>query len=62
MPNIIKSLMEVEYLHKIVLSLDQADEVQFKKIKEIMASLPSKVRVVWHDGQELNPCFRSLKC
>ncbi len=61
MPNIIKSLMEVEYLQKIVLSLDQADECQFKKIKEIMAPLPSKVRIVWHDGRRMKELLQELK-
>jgi glucosyl-3-phosphoglycerate synthase len=61
MANIIKGLMEVEYLHKIVLSLDRADESQFKKIKEIMAPLPSKVRVVWHDGPRMQSLLQELK-
>jgi glucosyl-3-phosphoglycerate synthase len=58
MPNIIKGLMEVEYLHKIVLSLDQADAGQFKKIKEIMAPY-LKGKVVWHDGPRIKSCFRN---
>ena len=61
MPNIIKNLMEVEYLHKIVLSLDQADEDQFKKIKEIMTPLPSNVRIVWHDGRRIKNLLQELK-
>ncbi|MBN1908028.1 MAG: glycosyl transferase [Deltaproteobacteria bacterium] len=61
MPNIIKSLMEVEYLHKIVLSLDKADESQFKKVKEIMAQLPPDVRIVWHDGPRIKTLLQELK-
>jgi glucosyl-3-phosphoglycerate synthase len=61
MPNIIKELMGVEYLHKIILSLDRADENQFRKVKEIMSSLPSKVRIIWHDGPRMQALLQELK-
>jgi glucosyl-3-phosphoglycerate synthase len=61
MPNIIKELMGVEYLHEIVLSLDRADENQFRKVKEIMSPLPSKVRIVWHDGPRMQALLQELK-
>jgi glucosyl-3-phosphoglycerate synthase len=61
MPRIIKELMGVRYLHKIVLSLDQADEYQFKKIKEIMSPLPPDVKVIWHDGPRMKTLLQELR-
>jgi glucosyl-3-phosphoglycerate synthase len=61
MLNIIKELMSVKYLHKIVLSLDQADKTQFKKVKELMSPLPSQVRIVWHDGPRMKALLQELK-
>ena len=53
MPKIIEELKEVDYLDKIVLSLDRADEKQFNRIRKIMSVLPVDVRVVWHDGPRM---------
>ena len=61
MPNIIKELMGVNYLHQIVLSLDKADESQFQKIKEFMSPLPSEVKIVWHDGPRMKALLEELQ-
>jgi len=60
MPNIIEELKRVDYLHKIVLSLDRATERRFRKVKRIMAALPTKVRVVWHDGPRIKALLQEL--
>ncbi len=61
MPKIIEELKKVDYLYKIVLSLDRADEEQFKKVKKIMSELPSEVKIVWHDGPRLQKLYSELK-
>jgi glucosyl-3-phosphoglycerate synthase len=61
MSNIIRELMGVRYLHQIVLSLDRADENQFLKIKQIMSSLPSSVKIVWHDGPRMRTLLKELQ-
>jgi glucosyl-3-phosphoglycerate synthase len=58
---IIKELMDVNYLHKIVLSLDQADKNQFKKIKDIMSRLPTEVKIVWNDGARIKALLKELQ-
>jgi glucosyl-3-phosphoglycerate synthase len=57
---IIEELMNVEYLHKVVLSLDRADEEQFQKVREIMSVLPMQVDVVWHDGPRMAKLYQEL--
>jgi glucosyl-3-phosphoglycerate synthase len=61
MPKIIEELKKVDYLYKIVLSLDKADEEQFKKAKEFMSGLPTEVKIVWHDGPRLQKLYNELK-
>ena len=53
MAGIIEELKKVDYLYKTVLSLDRADEKWFKKIKKTMAELPTRVRIIWHDGPRM---------
>ncbi len=61
MPKIIEELKGVDYLGRIVLSLDRADERQFNKIRKIMSVLPVDVRVVWHDGSRMQALQKELK-
>lgn len=58
---IIKELMDVNYLHKIVLSVDQSDKNQFKKIKDIMSRLPTEVKIVWNDGARIMALLKELQ-
>lgn len=61
MPQIIEELKKVDYLYKVVLSLDRAGEREFKKAKEAMSSLPVDVRIVWHDGPRMQNLYGELK-
>ncbi|MFZ5799047.1 MAG: glycosyltransferase family protein [Desulfobulbaceae bacterium] len=60
MPRIIEELKKVDYLHKIVLSLDRATEKQFRKVRRIMEYLPAEVRVIWHDGPRMKALLQEL--
>ena len=57
---IIEELKKADYIRKIVLSLDMADEEQFKRVKEIMSQLPQKVIIIWHDSPEIQKLYREL--
>lgn len=61
MPKIISELKEIDYLYRIVLSLDKADEKTFKKIKNTMSEIPGDVKVVWHDGPRVKKLVKELK-
>jgi glucosyl-3-phosphoglycerate synthase len=60
MPGIIKELKKVTYLNKIVLSLDRADEAQFRKVKQRMSRFPTEVKIVWHDGPRMKNLYEEL--
>ena len=61
MPRIIEELKDVDYLHKVVLSLDRAGSREFEKARERMSVLKSEVKVVWHDGPRMKKLYRELK-
>jgi glucosyl-3-phosphoglycerate synthase len=61
MPRIVEQLKDLDYLYRIVLSLDGANEQEFKRVKEIMSVLPGEVRIVWHDGPRMRKLLKELK-
>jgi len=61
MPQIIEEFKRVDYLYKIVLSLDRAGKGEFKKAKKVMSSLPVDVRIVWHDGPRIQELYGELR-
>ena len=61
MPRIIEELKEVDYLYRIVLSLDRATQEEFKKAKRWMSQLSTEVRVVWHDGPAMQSFYDELR-
>lgn len=60
MPRIIKELQGIDYLHSIVLSLDRANEKQFREAREKMKALHA-VKVVWHDGPRMQKLYKEIK-
>lgn len=50
MQGIVEELKKVNYLYRIVLGLDGANEEQFRYVKTLMSSLPTPVDVIWNDG------------
>ena len=60
MAGIIEELKKVNYLYKIVLGLDNANEAEFEKVKEIMSQLPTPVDVIWNDGPRVSALKEEL--
>ncbi len=61
MPRIVEELKKIKYLYKIVLSLDRANEEQFRRVKNIMSEIPTEVRVIWHDGPRMQALYKELQ-
>lgn len=61
MPRIIEELKKVNYLHRVVLSLDQADREQFERVRDVMADLPMETTIVWHDGPGMLTLLEELR-
>jgi glucosyl-3-phosphoglycerate synthase len=61
MHGIIEELKRVNYLYRIVLGLDGANEEEFEKVKEIMSVLPTPVDVIWNDGPRITALKEELQ-
>jgi len=57
MKTIIEELRDVDYLSKIVLGLDQANEAEFKKVKQMMSGIKTPVDIIWNDGPRIKAMY-----
>ncbi|MFK7744631.1 MAG: glycosyl transferase [Roseobacter sp.] len=53
MPNILKELSQVTYLHRIIIGLDRADEAQFRHAKEFFQGVDQNHIVIWNDSPRM---------
>lgn len=53
LPNILKELAQVPYLHRIVIGLDRADEAQYRHAKQFFSVLPQEHIVIWNDSPRM---------
>lgn len=60
MPRILSELSKARYLHRVILSLDRADERQFARACEEMSVLPAKVHILWNDGDRMAGLLEEL--
>ena len=60
LPNIMNKLKKVNYLREIVLSLDRANEEQFRKVKSFFSSY-KKFKVIWNDGPRMKGLYKLLE-
>jgi glucosyl-3-phosphoglycerate synthase len=60
MPGIIQELTKVKYLNEIVLALDQADAKQFQRVRELMAPIPTEVKIIHNNGKRISEIYETL--
>ncbi|GKY87314.1 glycosyl transferase [Sinisalibacter aestuarii] len=53
LPNILRELAHVPYLHRIVIGLDRADEAQYRHARSFFARLPQEHVVLWNDSPRM---------
>lgn len=53
LPNILNELAKVDYLHRIIIGLDAADEGQFRHAKDVFKSLNQNHIVIWNDSPRM---------
>jgi glucosyl-3-phosphoglycerate synthase len=61
MPGIVQELSKVKYLCEIVLVLDKASDKEFRQVKEFMAPIPGKVKIIHNDGKRVIEIYDTLK-
>lgn len=60
LPNIVSHLSKVDYLHNIVIGLDQADESQYRHALEFFKPLNQNFKLLWNDGPRLRDIDKKL--
>ena len=61
MPGIVQELSKVKYLCEVVLVLDKASDKEFRQVKEFMAPIPGKARIIHNDGKRVIEIYDTLK-
>ncbi|NIY99935.1 glycosyl transferase, partial [Salipiger sp. HF18] len=53
LPNILRELSKVSYLHRIIVGLDRADETQYRHARAFFSVLPQQTTVIWNDSPRM---------
>ena len=61
LPGIIEELKGADYIHEVVVSLDGANEEQFKYAKDFFSVIPSKVTIIWNNSTEIQNIYEELR-
>ena len=59
--NILKKLKDVDYIQRVVVSLDRASKKEFEHAKEFFSILPHKLSIIWNDGEKIQNILRILE-
>jgi glucosyl-3-phosphoglycerate synthase len=60
LPDILEKLKKVDYIQRMVVSLDKADKKEFEHAKEFFGQLPQNLSVIWNDGKKIQNILRIL--
>ncbi|MDA2938650.1 glycosyl transferase [Acidobacteria bacterium AH-259-A15] len=58
---IVEELKKIQYIDQIVLSMDRMDLDEFKHAASFFSQLPQRVRILWHDGPQLQKFVDELE-
>lgn len=61
LPQILQVLKTVPYIRKIVVTMGQTTDEQFKKAKQFFAQLPQQIVIVWNTGDRINKLYDLLR-
>lgn len=61
MNNIIDVLARINYIKRVYIALDQADEEKYKEAKKIVAPLKDKAVLIWNDSPEVNQVIARIE-
>lgn len=61
LPGIIEHLKEADYIHEVVVSLDNASRAEFNHAKEFFKKIPTKITIIWNDSPQIQAIYKRLK-
>jgi len=60
LPGIIRHLKNIDYIQRIVIGLDSADEDQFAKALDFFSVLPQEKKIIWNNGPKMESIYSKL--
>lgn len=60
MRGIVRELSKVKYLNEIVLTLDQASDLELKRVREFMAPIAAEVKIIHNNGKRIGEIYKTL--
>jgi glucosyl-3-phosphoglycerate synthase len=61
LPKIVEELRHVNYLRRVVVALDRADETDYRRALQFFSDLPQETTIVWLDGPNASEVFRRFE-
>lgn len=61
LPKILDELTGVNYLHRIIIGLDRANEAQYREARKFFARLPQDHVVIWNDSPRMRAIHQRLE-
>jgi glucosyl-3-phosphoglycerate synthase len=61
LPHIVDELTGAQYVREVVVSLDRANEEEFRHAKKFFSSLPQGVTVIWNSGPRIQALLKLLE-
>jgi glucosyl-3-phosphoglycerate synthase len=61
LPNILNKLKDVDYIQRIVISLDGANKKEFDHAKQFFGIMPQNLSILWNDGERIQNILRILE-
>ncbi len=58
---IAEQLKEADYIHEVVVSLDNANKTEFKHAKDFFKKIPAKTTIIWNDSPQIQTIYKRLK-
>jgi glucosyl-3-phosphoglycerate synthase len=61
LPGIIEQLKEADYIHEVIVSLDNANRAEFNNAKKFFKKIPTKTTIIWNDSPQIQDIYKRLK-
>ena len=58
---IVSALKKIKYIKNVVIGLDKANKIEFKKAKKFFQGLPQQTHILWNDGPRLKKVDQQLQ-
>jgi len=61
LPNIVEHLKGADYIKRIIVSIDKANDAEFENSKQFFSVLPQQLSLIWNDGPRIQRILSKLE-